>query len=159
MLIIKLAWRNLYRNRRRTIASLFTIAIGVAGLLIYQGFQNGMMNQYRENLIRVRYAHGHIFTKGYYNKVMEKPWTKWIPDHETLEKKLIEIDGIVQTFPRIRLYSFLQKSGLTLSGYGEGVISKRENLFFTKMNFEYGRDIKNDKDVILGAGLARGFKC
>ena len=36
-------------------------------------------------------------------------------------------------------------------------LSKRENLFFTKMNFEYGRDIKNDKDIILGAGLARGL--
>ena len=135
MLIIKLAWRNLYRNSRRTIASLFTIAVGAAGLLIYQGFQNGMMNQYRENLIRVRYAHGHIFTKGYYNKVMEKPWTKWISDHEILEKKLIEIDGIVQTFPRIRLYSFLQKKGLTLSGYGEGVIIKKRKPFFYENEF------------------------
>ena len=88
---------------------------------------------------------------------MEKPWTKWISDHERLEKRLIEIEGIVQTFPRIRLYSFLQKKGLTLSGYGEGVVSKRENLFFTKMNFEEGRDIKDDKDIILGAGLARGL--
>ena len=157
MLILKLAWRNLYRNSRRTAACLFTIAIGTAGLLIYQSFQNGMMNQYREGLIKVRYAHGHVFTKGYYNKVMEKPWTKWISNHETLEKKLIEIDGIVQTFPRIRFSSFLQKGGITLSGYGAGIVSKRENLFFTNKNFEHGNDIQNDNDIILGIGLAKGL--
>ena len=157
MLILKLAWRNLYRNGRRTAACLFTIAIGTAGLLIYQSFQNGMMNQYREGLIKVRYAHGYVFTKGYYNKVMEKPWTKWISHHETLEKKLIEIDGIVQTFPRIRFSSFLQKGGITLSGYGAGIVSKRENLFFINKNFEHGNDIQNDNDIILGIGLAKGL--
>ena len=157
MITIKLAWRNLYRNSRRTIASLVTIAIGAAGLLIYQGFQNGMMNQYREGLIRVRYSHGQVFSKGYYNTVLEKPWTKWIFNHEALEKKLIEIDGIIQTFPRVRFYSFLQKGGINLSGYGEGVISKRENLFFTDMNFEYGNDIRNNNDIILGTGLAKGL--
>ena len=115
------------------------------------------MNQYRENLIRVRYAHGQIFSKGYYNKVMEKPWTKWISNHKTLEKNLLGIDGIIQTFPRIRFYSFLQKGGITLSGYGEGVVSQRENLFFTEMNFEHGNDIRNDNDIILGTGLARGL--
>lgn len=157
MIIIKLAWRNLYRNSRRTIASLVTIAIGAAGLLIYQGFQNGMMNQYREGLIRVRYSHGQIFSKGYYNTVLEKPWTKWISNHEALEKRLIGIDGIVQTFPRVRFYSFLQKGEINLSGHGEGVISKRENLFFTNMNFEHGNEIKNDNDIILGKGLAKGL--
>ena len=157
MLIIKLAWKNLYRNSRRTTAILFTIAIGAAGLLIYQGFQNGMMNQYREGLIKVRYAHGQIFTKGYYDKVMEKPWTKWMSNYKTLEKKLISIDGIIQTFPRVRFYSFLRKGGVTLSGYGEGVLSKKEALFFTKMNFEQGSDIRNDKDIILGTGLAKGL--
>ena len=156
-MILKLAWRNLYRNSRRTLASLVTIAIGTAGLLIYQSFQNGMMNQYREGLIRVRYAHGQVFAKGYYNNVMEKPWTKWISNHETLEKKLIRIDGIIQTFPRIRFSSFLQKGGITLSAYGAGVVSKKENLFFTNKNFEHGSDIKNDNDIILGIGLAKGL--
>ena len=157
MMIIKLAWRNLYRNSRRTIASLVTIAVGAGGLLTYQGFQNGMMNQYRENLIRVRYAHGQVFTKEYYNEVMEKPWTKWLSNHETLEKQLMGIDSIIQTFPRIRFYSFLQKGGVTLSGYGAGVISQREDLFFTHKNFEQGSDIKNENDIILGRGLARGL--
>ena len=156
-MIVKLAWRNLYRNKRRTIASLVTIAVGAGGLLTYQGFQNGMMNQYRENLIRVRYAHGQVFTRGYYNQVMEKPWEKWISDHKALEEKLMEIDGITQTFPRIGFSSFLQKGGVTLSGYGAGVISEREDLFFTHKNFEQGGDIKNDKDIILGTGLAKGL--
>lgn len=156
-MLIKLAWRNLYRNRRRTVASLVTIAVGAGGLLTYQGFQNGMMNQYRENLIRARYAHGQVFTKGYYNQVMEKPWTKWISNPEALEEKLIKIEGVIQTFPRISFYSFLQKGGVTLSGYGAGIVSEKEDLFFTEKNFEQGGGIKNKDDIILGTGLAKGL--
>ena len=69
---LKLAWRNLFRNVRRTFASLFTVALGSAGLLIYQGFNSGIMNQYRENTIHGYYGFGEIYPKDYYNKVQEK---------------------------------------------------------------------------------------
>jgi putative ABC transport system permease protein len=59
--ILWLAWRNLFRNPRRTLASLLTVALGACGLLIYQGFNTGIMNQYRENTIHGYYGYGWVF--------------------------------------------------------------------------------------------------
>lgn len=152
--IFKLAWRNLFRNPRRTAASLFTVALGSAGLLIYQAFNTGIMNQYRENTIHGHYGFGQVFPADYYGKVHEKPWEFWIADPQGAEQKLRSVTGVVDVFPRVSFYAFLVKGGVTLGGRGEGILSERENVFFNKMNFIDGGDIQAEDEVILGKGLA-----
>lgn len=155
--ILRIAWRNLFRNTRRTSASLFTVAFGAAGLLIYQGFNEGIMNQYRENNIRVRYGHGQVFPKGYREKVLEKPWEAWIENPQEIEDKLKSIDGIKDIFPRVSFYSFLIKGGITLAGRGEGIRPEREGKFFTAMNFVEGGEITAPNQIIVGRGLSRSL--
>jgi putative ABC transport system permease protein len=152
-----LAWRNLFRNPRRTSASLITVALGAAGLLIFQGFNAGIMNQYRENTIRVRYGHGQVFTRGYYEKKTEEPWKQWLEDRDGIEAKLKSIPHVVEVFPRVGFYAFLTKGGITLAGRGEGVIADRERKFFTAMNFEEGHDLQSADEIILGKGLAKSL--
>lgn len=154
---LKLAWRNLFRNVRRTLASLFTVALGSGGLLIYQGFNSGIMNQYRENTIHGYYGFGEIYPKDYYNIVQEKPWKFWLENEESIEKELKKIPEIVELFPRITLYAFLVKGDINLGGKGEGIIAERENKFFNQMNFIDGNEIKNEDDIILGKGLAESL--
>lgn len=155
--VLKLAWRNLFRNTRRTSASLVTVALGSAGLLIYQGFNAGIMNQYRENTIRVRYGHGQVYPKGYYDKKIEEPWTVWIEDREGVEAKLKSTGRVLEVYPRVSFYAFLVKGGINLGGRGEGVVAERERKFFTAMNFEQGRDLEAPDEVILGKGLAKSL--
>lgn len=155
--IFLLAWRNLFRNTRRTAASLVTVAIGAGGLLIYQGFNEGIMNQYRENRIRVRFGHGQLFPKNYYDTRLEEPWKAWIENREAVEAKLLALPHVRNVFPRVSFYSFLVKGGVNLAGRGEGVISERENRFFTRMNFEEGGDLTAPDEIILGKGLAKAL--
>jgi putative ABC transport system permease protein len=152
--ILFIAWRNIFRNPRRTLASLFTITLGAGGLLIYQGFNTGLMNQYRENTIHGYYGYGQIFPAGYYNKVLDKPWEKWFENPEEIEKKLRELPGVTDVFPRISFYAFLVHGGITLGGKGEGVVPERENRFFTEMNFIDGAPLSGNDEIILGKGLA-----
>lgn len=149
-----IAWRNLFRNPRRTLASLLMVAFGAGGLMIYQGFNRGIMNQYRENRIHVLYAHGELFPKGYREKVSEKPWKEWFTEPATVEKTLKALPHVIEVYPRVTFYSILQKGEVTLSGKGEGVISERENRFFDRMNFEVGGPMAGKGQVILGKGLA-----
>jgi putative ABC transport system permease protein len=159
--LVLLAWRNLFRNPRRTAASLLTVALGAAGLLIYQGFNEGIMNQYRENTIRVRYGHGYVFPKGYYDKKTEEPWKTWISGREDVEKKLKATGQVIEVFPRLSFYAFLMKGGLTLAGRGEGILPNRERTFFTAMNFVSGGDLdgsgEGSDEIILGRGLAESL--
>jgi putative ABC transport system permease protein len=155
--LLKIAWRNLFRNRRRTAASLITVAFGAAGLLVFQGFNTGIMNQYRDNTIRGYYGYGQIFSKDYYGRVFEKPWEHWIDNPTETEKNLKKIPGVKELFPRLSFYSFLVKGGINLAGKGEGIIPERENQFFDKMNFEEGGNLQSEDEVILGKGLAKSL--
>lgn len=155
--LAKIAWRNLFRNQRRTLASLITVAFGAAGLLVFQGFNNGIMNQYRENTIRGYYGYGQIFNHDYYGSVYEKPWEHWIKDPATMEQQLKAIPGIVQLFPRLSFYSFVVKGGINLAGKGEGVLPERETQFFDKLNFEEGTNLNAEDEIILGKGLAKSL--
>ncbi len=133
MELLKISWRNLFRNPRRTFASLCTVALGAAGLLIYQGFNTGVMNQYRENVIHGYYGFGQVFPKDYFGKVHEQPWKMWFADGEEVEKQIRSVPGVTQVFPRVLFYAFIVKGGITLGGKGEGVIPERENTFFTPL--------------------------
>lgn len=155
--IFLLAWRNLFRNKRRTAASVLTVSLGAAGLLIFQGFNNGIMNQYRENRIRVSYGHGQLFNEGYYQTRLEEPWKGWIENKDEVEAALKRVPGIIDVYPRVSFYAFIMKGGTTLAGKGEGVIPERENKFFTRMNFLEGRDIQGPGEMMIGKGLARAL--
>jgi putative ABC transport system permease protein len=155
--IIHIAWRNLFRNPRRTLASLLTVSLGAAGLTVYQGFNNGMTNSYRENRIRVQYAHAQFYQQNYRTRAVEEPWKMWFTNAEAIEEKLKKISNVIEVYPRVTFFSMLQKGGITLAGKGEGVVSKKENAFFDHLNFEEGHPLNSTGEIVLGQGLAKGL--
>lgn len=155
--IIYIAWRNLFRNPRRTIASLLTVSLGAGCLTIYQGFNNGMTNCYRENRIRVEYGHGQLYPLNYRSQAVEEPWKSWFVDPASVEQKLKSVKNVIEVYPRLTFFSILQKGGISLSGKGEGVVSQRENSFFDHLNFVQGQPLSGPGGIILGQGLANGL--
>lgn len=135
-----------------------TVAFGAAGILIFQGFNEGIFSSYRENTIRVRYGHGEVFPKGYREKKSEEPWRDWFENGDQIEATLAKIPGVVTVFPRVTFYAFMTKGGVTLAGRGEGVLAEREAKFFSSLNFVEGTDLDKASDplsaIILGKGLA-----
>ena len=104
-MLIKLAARNLLRNPRRTILVLFTIAMGTGSLFLFHGFNNGIMNQYRENTIHALYGHGQINTQGYRERIFDKPWEHWISNWTQLATQLKQLPGVELLFPRLEWLS------------------------------------------------------
>ena len=63
-----LAFRNVFRNRRRTIMTLFMVSGGVAGLLLAGGYFAHMINGLREDTISNGLGHIQIFTAEHFNR-------------------------------------------------------------------------------------------
>lgn len=64
-IILKLAWRNLGRNRRRTALTVVTVALGLALLLITLGLGDGSHLQMIDNAVRMGSGHVLIQSRGY----------------------------------------------------------------------------------------------
>lgn len=155
--IVKLAWRNLQRNPRRTVGSVVTVCLGSAALLIFQGFNTGITSQYREDVIHGYYGYGQVFTKNYYSQVYEKPWEHWFDNPSDIEAQLKSIPEVLEVFPRVSFFSFIVKGGINLSGKGEGIMPEKENIFFDKMVFLEGGPLQTKNDIIIGEGLAKSL--
>lgn len=157
-MLILVALRNLLRNPRRTSAVLLTVALGVASIFIFRGFNNGIMNQYRENAIHARYGHGQLNTGGYRDKVLEKPWEHWITNAPQVEDDLRKVPGVRHVFPRVEFFALLTNGRITVSGRGQGVRGPEEADFFNTLNVEVGETLRGQKDgILLGRGLARAL--
>src|ERR1039457_2403440 len=63
-----LAFRNIFRNRRRTIMTLFVVGGGVAGLLLVGGFFAYMYNGIREGAINNGLGHLQIFSAEHFTR-------------------------------------------------------------------------------------------
>ena len=64
-IIFKLAWRNLWRNRRRTALTVVTVALGLALLLVTLGLGDGSHLQMIDNAVRMGSGHVLIQSRGY----------------------------------------------------------------------------------------------
>lgn len=157
-MLTRLALRNLLRNPRRTVALVLTVAVGTGSLFLFHGFNNGIMNQYRDNTVHARFGHGQIQTRGYGDRVYERPWEHWIEHPERLRHELLAIPGVRQVFPRMEFPALLSSGRITVSGKGQGVDGPEEVRFFNTLNFVAGKNLSDEPDgIVLGMGLARGL--
>jgi putative ABC transport system permease protein len=157
-LILKLAARNVWRNRRRSMLVIGTLILGGTSLLIFYGFNHGLMDQYRANTIRSRFGHGQIFLKNYYEGVYEKPSDHWMDAGPVIET-LKQTPSVQFIFPRIQFFALLSNGQINLSGRGLAVDGMQESEFFKQLNVEEGKDLTDEQDgIVLGKGLARALK-
>jgi len=157
-MLLRLALRNLLRNVRRTVALVLTVAIGTGSLFVFHGFNNGIMNQYRDNTVHARFGHGQIQTLGYGDRVYERPWEHWIEHPQGLRSELLAIPGVLQVFPRVEFPALLSNGRVTVSGKGQGVDGPEEFQFFNTLNFVAGSNLSSEPDgIVLGLGMARGL--
>src|SRR5579871_5637186 len=110
-----IAYRNLFRNLRRTIAILMTVGIGAGALFAFAGFINGILIEYRESTIHSHYGYGQINTKGYRDTAFENPIKHWIDEWPRLSLFLTDQKGVKEVFPRASFSALLKKGNKTIS--------------------------------------------
>ena len=157
-ILFRLSLRNVFRNRRRSMYALATVALGAMGLFVFMGFNRGLMNQYRANTIRARWGHGQLYVLGYRGVAHVRPWEKWIEQPEPVMERLRALPGVVDLFPRLTISAMVMAEGGAVAGQGEGIDGIAEARFFDQLNFREGGNFENRADgIVLGQGLAQGL--
>jgi len=157
-MLLRLAFRNLFRNVRRTIAVLMTIGLGAGALFCFQGFIQGVLSDYKDSTIHSRYGNGQINTKGYRDMAHKEPWTQWVGNGEELERFLLQQKGVDYVFPRLSLNAMLVKGKTSMSGHGLGIRAEKEAEFFNNLRIEEGVFLSNQENgIMLGKGLAKSL--
>jgi len=106
-ILFQLGWRNLWRNKRRSLVVISSIAIGIFAMILSMGIMNGMNNQMVENTIKTSLGHIAIHQKGFQDDMK-------LDYHFTPNRKMIEViekdHRILAHAPRIKLQGMVRSS-------------------------------------------------
>ena len=121
MLLIKLAFRNLFRQRRRSILTLLTMVIGFFFLSISIGLSEGSYMRIIQMFTSQKTAHVQIHFEDYLNR----PTIYKTLDEESLEK-LKDIDFIKAYAPRIHVQALVFSKDKALGAQVIGIDLRKE---------------------------------
>jgi putative ABC transport system permease protein len=109
MFFFNMAWRNVWRNRRRSLLTVLAITLGLSFNIFMRGIGDGFNEQMVDNSVRAEIGHVEIHRAGYHD---EPGLNKTLPNPEAVEK-------VVGSLPELRGYS--------LRVLGGGLASTAEN--------------------------------
>lgn len=103
MIFLQIAWNNVLRNRRRTIATLISIVFGIAMMVFVNGFNDGMSLQWANSLINETDGHLKVHHKEFYKFGISDMEQVLIEDPQLLIEELQENSHVVAVMPRVSL--------------------------------------------------------
>lgn len=157
-ILFSLAWRNIWRHRRRTIITLSSIAIGFGLAVLSIGIGDGSHNSMIRNAIKLGEGHITVQPKGY----LEAPANyKYIADGKSLSSQIeaLAINGSVQ--PRISLQVLASTANNSVGAGLEGMSSiddPRIKMLEPMLLEGEWLQPSDDRGILIGDGMARKLK-
>jgi len=129
MKTLSLAFRNIFRNKRRTAITFLAILSGLIGIIVFGGYVEYTYWGLRETVIKTQLGHIQIYKKGYIEKGIADPAKYLIDDPESVEKAItvLPIIKYVKMISNRLTFAGLVSTGeKTLACSGIGVDPARE---------------------------------
>jgi putative ABC transport system permease protein len=156
-----LSFRNVFRNRRRTVMTLMMVGGGVAGLLLVGGFFARMFWGLRESTINDGLGHIQIFTAEHFNREEKHVLDTGIDNWRQVAATVSTGGHVRGVAPRIEFYGMLSngiKSGVFM---GSAVDPAAEKSLGFSARLAGGRDLDSkpsgETEALIGIGVARSM--
>lgn len=131
--LFRLAIRNMFRNKRRTVLTFFAIISGMASLIVFGGFVSYTYWGLREVTIHPQLGHIQIYHEGYSNEGMVNPYQNLLCDFPKLESEVRSLPEVRAVTARLEFGGLISNGDYTLSCLATGIIPEREEAL---MRFE-----------------------
>jgi putative ABC transport system permease protein len=119
-----LGWRNLWRQKRRSLVVVFSITLGVLMMFFALGIMNGIIAQMLDNSISTKLGHVAITGKGFFNNMRIE--NNFHPDEKILTALRHEKD-VAAFAPRVKAFGMIRSGESSRGVMVLGVSPKVEN--------------------------------
>ena len=151
-----LAFRNIVRQRRRSLLSLAAVSFGVVALLLAGGFIQWVFWAMREDTVGSRLGHIQISRLGYQNAGTADPFNYLLPAQSPELVSIEKTPGVVTVAPRLGFSGLVSFGDATVSFIGEGVDPQREVFLSRSVIITQGVNLLpgDQSGIVMGVGLA-----
>jgi putative ABC transport system permease protein len=163
MTFMKLGFRSLFRQKRRTAITLMVITFGIGCLLLAEGHSLYINWGLRESTIHSETGHLQIFNQEYFENEEETFLQYGLDDYQNISQDLMQMEDVELVLARIDLMGLISNGDKSVACVGQGVEPEKEKQMrelFRMSSSIYDSLIANGDDVqiiALGNGLAKSL--
>ncbi len=154
---LKLAWRNLWRNSRRSMITIASIFFGVILSTLMTSMQHGSYDSMINNVVKFYSGYAQVFTESYNeNKTINNTFVV----SDSLEQHILGCNKITHTTPRLEYFALASSEDKTKGAIIIGVHPEKEDKVTEISKWvKSGSYLKNNDDgVLLSINLAEYLK-
>jgi putative ABC transport system permease protein len=158
--LLRLAARNVQRQRTRTAMTLAAIVFGVSGIILSGGFVQDILVQLGEALIHSQSGHLQVARSGFFTLGSRRPSEYVVARPEALRARIAALPEADDAMPRLSFSGLLTNGRSDTAIVGEGLEPEREARLGSFLVLAAGRQL-TDRDrygMLLGHGVARALR-
>ena len=147
MEIIKLAWRNIWRNKRRTLITASSLMVAVIFGISMRSMQLGTYDRMIDSAVRQYSGFIQIQDTAYWK---EKTIDDLMRDSLELRNSVEQLDGVVSVLPRLESFALISSGNKTKGAILQGIVPELDDQM-TQISHKVvkGRFLTKDDDGIL----------
>ena len=152
---LKLAWRNLWRNKRRTMITTASVFFAILLALIMRSMQTGSYSKMEEDAIKNSTGYIQVHAKGYWD---DKTIDNTFESTPKLTEEIKSVKNVSSMIPRIESFALASSGNITkgvgLIGTIPAIEDSITNLASRVVDGKYFLDA-NDNGVLVAENLAK----
>ena len=157
MWVIKMAWKNLWRNRGRTLITIGAIFFAVVLSITASSLKNGIFDHLVKNVVSFYTGYIQIHKRGYYDEqILDNSFSP----SPTTQQKILSQQNVNGIAPRLESFALASFGDVTKGCLVAGIVpDKEDKITSLKKKLTAGNYLaSNDNAVLLGQGLAERLK-
>jgi len=162
---IKLATKNVFRNRRRTIITGLVLVFGATALILAGGFISYSFRGLSDNTIRSQLGHIQVYHAAFFDREEEKPLELGLDSVDALKATIAAAPHVRFSMARVEFMGLLSNGDKSAVFIGRGVEPEPEMMLSgNRTPMDSGKFLGEsgaggmDAEVVVARGLAKSLK-
>jgi ABC-type lipoprotein release transport system permease subunit len=153
-LFLRLAWRNLWRNKRRTLISTSSVFFAVILSLAMRSMQNGSYDYMIQSAVGLYLGYIQVHGEGYWEK---RSFDQSLAVSDSSLASFASVPRVTEVVPRMEAFALVSKDSATKVAQVIGIDPARENAMTgLAKRVEQGHYLEpTSHGIMLGEGIAR----
>ena len=154
-MIFKIAWRNIYRNKKRSLITITSIFAALFLIIFMRALQFGFYDNLIKTVVESYAGYVEVHAKGFWdNQNLEN---SMIVDNELI-KNIESVNGVENTVERLQSFSLISTGDKTRGGVINGVVIEDEQKITDwNKNIIDGSFQLERNEIIIAKGIAEYF--
>ena len=153
-LLFNMAWRNLWRNKRRTVITMASIVCAIVLSIVMRSMQLGSYGKMIDNVVGTYTGHIQIHAKGYWD---DKSINNTFAASDSLLSALATMNGVGFVVPRLESFALAAGRERSRGSFVVGIAPEKENSLtgLRKRLIDGDYLTANDNGALVAEGLAK----